>query len=358
MKPLITISLPIAALILLGAAGDEPVKSNDNPQETHLKNVRQLTFGGNNAEAYWSPDGKMLTFQSDYAKWGNSCDQIYIMEIAGVKDSTYKPVRLSNGDGRTTCSYFMPDNKHVLFASTHLGGKSCPAADNLRQGGKYLWPIYDTYDIFVADLQGNITKQLTNSPGYDAEAVVSPQGDKILFTSTRGGDLDLWIMNIDGTNPVQLTHELGYDGGGFFSTDGKKIVFRASRPKTEQEITEYKDLLAKNLVAPSHMEIYTINVDGTEMKQLTNLGKANWAPYFTPSGNKIIFSSNHAAEKGFNFQLYLVNLDGTGLEQVTYESVFNSFPMFSPDGKKIAFSSNRQNGGTHDTNVFIADWIE
>lgn len=358
MKPFITISLPLAALIILGATGDDPAKSQDNPQETHLKNVRQVTFGGNNAEAYWSPDGTMLTFQSDFAKWGNSCDQIYVMEISKAKDSTYMPGRLSNGEGRTTCSYFMPDNKHVLFASTHIGGKSCPVTENLRQGGKYLWPIYDTYDIFVSDLKGNITKQLTNSPGYDAEAVVSPKGDKILFTSTRGGDLDLWIMNIDGSNPVQLTNELGYDGGGFFSADGKKIVFRASRPKTEQEIADYKDLLSKNLVAPSNMEIYTINVDGTEMKQITSLGKANWAPYFTPSGNKIIFSSNHAAEKGFNFQLYTVNHDGTGLEQITFESVFNSFPMFSPDGKKIAFSSNRHNGGTHDTNVFVADWIE
>lgn len=346
------------AVALLFWAGKAPKVSIDSPQEKHLKNLRQLTFGGNNAEAYWSPNGKMLTFQSDFAKWGSSCDQIFVLEISKAKDSTYKPTRLSNGDGRTTCSYFMPDNKHILFASTHLGDKLCPATGNLRANGKYLWPIYDTYDIFIADLEGKITKQLTNSPGYDAEAVVSPKGDKILFTSTRGGDLDLWIMNIDGSDPKQLTNELGYDGGAFFSADGKKIVFRASRPKTEEEIKEYKDYLAQNLVAPSTMEIFTINADGTDMKQITTLGKANWAPYFTPSGNKIIFSSNHAAEKGFNFQLYTVNLDGTGLEQITYESVFNSFPMFSPDGKKIAFSSNRLNGGTRDTNVFVADWVE
>lgn len=344
--------------ILITWAGKAPQRTIDNPQETHLKNLRQLTFGGNNAEAYWSPNSKMLTFQSDYAKWGNSCDHIYMMEVAKAKDSTYIPTKISSGEGRTTCSFFMPDGKHILYASTHLGGKDCPVTGNLRENGKYLWPIFDTYDIFVADMKGNITQQLTNTPGYDAEAVVSPKGDKILFTSTRGGDLDLWIMNIDGTNPVQLTHELGYDGGGFFSTDGQTIVFRASRPKTDEEIKDYKDLLARNLVAPTNMEIYTINADGTNMKQITSLGKANWAPYFTPSGKKIIFSSNYAAEKGFNFQLYTVNLDGTGLEQITYESVFNSFPMFSPDGKKIAFSSNRLNGGTHDTNVFIADWVE
>jgi len=351
------LSITVFGLILF-TAEKSPKISIDSAQEKHLKNVRQLTFGGNNAEAYWSPNGKMLTFQSDFAKWGNSCDQIYVMEIAKAKDSTYKPQRLSNGDGRTTCSFFLPDNKHILFASTHLTDKMCPATGDLRANGKYLWPIYASYDIFISDLEGNITKQLTNSPGYDAEAVVSPKGDKILFTSTRGGDLDLWIMNIDGSDPRQLTNELGYDGGGFFSADGKKIVFRASRPKTEADIKEYKDFLARDLVAPSAMEIFTINADGTDLKQVTNLGKANWAPYFTPSGNKIIFSSNHAAEKGFNFQLYTVKLDGTDLEQITYESVFNSFPMFSPDGKKIAFSSNRLNGGTHDTNVFIADWVE
>lgn len=348
--------LPAAAIFFL--AGKSPKAGIDNPQEKHFKNLRQLTFGGNNAEAYWSPDSKKLTFQSDYAAWGNSCDQIFMMEVAKAKDSTYKPGRISNEGGRTTCSFFMPDGKHILYASTHKGGKDCPPTGDLHAGGKYLWPVFDTYDIFVADLNGKITKQLTDSPGYDAEAVVSPKGDKILFTSTRGGDLDLWTMNIDGSNPQQITHELGYDGGGFFSPDGSKIVFRASRPQTPEEIKDYKDLLAKGLVAPVAMEIFTCNVDGSDMKQITHLGKANWAPYFTPSGNKIIFSSNHHSAKGFDFQLFMMNTDGSALEQVTYESVFNSFPMFSPDGKKIAFSSNRLNGGTHDTNVFLADWVE
>jgi TolB protein len=354
-----TLLLPavtLAGLLLL--AGKEPGKNLDNPAEKHLKNLHQLTFGGDNAEAYFSPDGKSLTFQSNNAGWGLSCDHIFAMNIRAAMDSTYRPKQVSTGEGRTTCSYFMPDGKHILFASTHKGGKECPATGDLHAGGKYLWPIFDSYDIFVADLNGNITKQLTDSPGYDAEGVVSPKGDKILFTSTRGGDLDLWVMNIDGSNPVQITHELGYDGGGFFSVDGKKIVFRASRPKTEQEIKEYKDLLAKGLVAPTNMEIYTCNVDGSALKQVTNLGKANWAPYFTPKGDKIIFSSNHHSQKGYDFQLFLINTDGTGLEQVTFESAFNSFPMFSPDGKKIAFSSNRRNHGTRDTNVFIADWSE
>jgi Tol biopolymer transport system component len=346
------------AAILFSFAGKSPKISIDNPQEKHLKNLRQLTFGGDNAEAYFSPDGKALTFQSNYKKWNLSCDQIFIMKIKDAMDSTYMPKRISSGEGRTTCSYFMPDGKHILYASTHKGGKNCPETGDLHAGGKYLWNIFDTYDIFIADLNGTITKQLTDTIGYDAEAVVSPKGDKILFTSTRGGDLDLWTMNIDGTNPQQITNELGYDGGGFFSADGKKIVFRASRPKTETEIKEYKDLLAKGLVAPTNMEIYTCNVDGTELKQVTTLGKANWAPYFLPDQSKIIFSSNHHSQKGYDFQLFSVNLDGSGLEQITYESNFNSFAMFSPDGKHLAFSSNRHNGGTHDTNVFIADWVK
>jgi Tol biopolymer transport system component len=165
-------------------------------------------------------------------------------------------------------------------------------------------------------------------------------------------------MNLDGTDLKQITNQLGYDGGAFFSADGTEIVFRASRPQTEQEIKEYKELLAQGLVAPTNMEIYTCAVDGSNLKQITKLGKANWAPYFHPSGKKIIFSSNHASQRGYDFQLYLINTDGTGLEQVTYESIFNSFPMFSPDGKKLVFSSNRNNHGTRDTNVFIADWTD
>ncbi|MCA6364585.1 MAG: PD40 domain-containing protein [Bacteroidetes bacterium] len=353
------LAFALLALIpaVLFTAGKKPKVSIDNPQEKHLRNLRQLTFGGDNAEAYFSPDGKWLTFQSNK---GIPCDQIFAMNVkAAAKDSLYRPLQISNGDGRTTCSYFMPDGKHILFASTHVGGKTCPPSPNLRQGGKYLWPVYDSYDIFVADLKGNIVKQLTNEPGYDAEAVLSPKGDKILFTSTRSGDLELWTMNIDGSNPKQITFGLGYDGGAFFSADGSKIVFRASRPQSEEDIKEYKDLLAQGLVAPTNMEIYTCNADGSNLKQITKLGKANWAPFFSPSGKKIIFSSNHASQRGYDFQLYMVNAeDGTGMEQITFESIFNSFPMFSPDGKKLVFCSNRRNWGTRDTNVFIADWVE
>ncbi len=329
------------------------------PEEKHLANLRQLTFGADNAEAYWSFDGKNVSFQSNNKKWGLNCDQIFYIPIEGLslKDGNM-PQLISTGQGRTTCSFFMPNGKSILYASTHLGGKDCPPEPERKPGGKYLWPIYDTYDIFVADLNGKIVKQLTNTPGYDAEATISPKKDKIVFTSTRNGDLDLYVMDIDGKNVKQITNELGYDGGAFFSPDGKKIVFRASRFKTEEQKREYQDYLKQGLVAPTAMEIFVCNVDGTGLKQITNLGKANWAPFYHPSGKKIIFSSNHKGTRGFEFNLFMINEDGSGLEQITYDKVFDSFPMFSPDGKKIIFSSNRNNGGTRDTNLFVADWVE
>jgi TolB protein len=326
-------------------------------QEKHLKNLKQLTYGGDNAEAYFSPSGKFVSFQSNYKNWGVDCDQIFKLDIAGAaKDSTYRPKMISTGKGRTTCAYVMPNGKDILYASTHLSGDSCPPAPEIK--GKYLWAVYNSFDIFVANGKGKIIKQLTNTAGYDAEATVSPKGDKIVFTSNRSGDLELWTMDIDGKNQKQITFGLGYDGGAFFSPDGKRLVFRASRPSSDEEISEYKELLAQGLVAPLKMEIYTCNVDGSDMKQVTNLGKANWAPYFHPDGKRIIFSSNHHSSRGYDFQLYLINEDGSGLEKITNESIFNAFPMFSPDGKQLIFSSNRKNYGTRDTNLFIADWVD
>ncbi len=325
--------------------------------EPHLKNLRQITFGGDNAEAYWSFDNKKICFQSNYKSWGLNCDQIFMMDVSKAKiDTTKRPQLISTGMGRTTCSFYMPDNKHILYGSTHLGAKECPP--NPPPSKRYLWAIYPEFDIFIADEKGKITMQLTNEPGYDAEATISPKGDKIVFTSTRNGDLDLYTMDMDGKNVKQITFGLGYDGGAFFSPDGTKLVFRASRLTTEEEIKDYKDLLSQGLVAPTNMEIYTCNVDGSNLKQITHLGKANWAPFYHPSGKKIIFSSNHHSQKGYDFQLYMMNEDGSGMERITNESLFNAFPMFSPDGKKLIFSSNRNNGGTRDTNLFIADWQE
>jgi TolB protein len=340
------------------AAVEEYADTLKYPQESHFKNLRQLTFGGDNAEAYWSFDNTMLTFQSNNKAWGIECDHIFYTTVGQDDLSSNQPAMISNGKGRTTCSYFMPGDKTIIFASTHLGGDDCPEDPERVPGGKYLWPIFPSYDIFVADLQGNIIRQLTSEKGYDAEATVSPKGDKIVFTSTRNGDLDLYTMNIDGTDVKQITFELGYDGGAFFSPDGSKIVFRASRFTTPEDIKEYKDNLAQGLVAPTNMEIFICNADGSDLRQVTKLGKANWAPFYHPSGKKIIFSSNHHSQRGFQFNLFMINEDGTGLEQISFDNVFDSFPMFSYDGKKIVFSSNRNNNGTRDTNLFVAEWVD
>ncbi len=327
------------------------------PEEIHLQNVSQLTWGGNNAEAYWSFGGDQLVFQSDFQNWGVACDQIFVLDIEKAAPDQ-RPAIVSTGKGRTTCAYFLPGDTAILYGSTHLGNGLCPQDPPRSVGGKYVWPIYSDYDIFVADLDGNITSQLTNEPGYDAEATVSPKGDKIVFTSLRSGDLELYTMNIDGTDVKQVTNELGYDGGAFFSPDGTKLIFRASRPKTEEEVKEYKDLLAQGLVQPIQMELFVCNVDGSELRQITELGNANWAPFFHPSGEKVIFSSNHESKRGFPFNLYMINLDGTGLERITYDTVFDSFAMFSPDGKSLVWASNRFNGGNRDTNLFVADWVD
>lgn len=321
-----------------------------------MKNVHQLTWGGNNAEAYWSFDGKSLVFQSDYSEWGVECDQIFTLNVNDPKKGE-RPNMVSTGLGRTTCAYFLPGDSLIVYGSTHLADSLCPATPE-RTSGKYVWPIYDGYDIFVADHDGNIVDQLTTEEGYDAEATVSPNGDRIIFTSTRSGDLELYTMNLDGTDVVQLTDELGYDGGAFFSPDGSKIVWRASRPKTKEEVNEYKELLAQGLVQPTKMELYVANADGSDARMITSLGNANWAPFFTPDGQKILFSSNHASKRGFPFNLFMINLDGTGLEQVTFDDTFDSFPMFSPDGKYLVWASNRNNGGTRDTNLFVAEWVD
>lgn len=324
--------------------------------EVHFKNMRQLTFGGDNAEAYFSFDNTQLVFQASNEAWGTKCDQIFVMPVDKGTEGKQPPM-LSTGKGRTTCSYFMPGDTTILYASTHLGDDACPQAPR-SVNGKYVWGIFPDFDIFVADLEGNIVKQLTDAPGYDAEATVSPDGTKIVFTSTRSGDLELWTMDIDGSNQTQVTKGLGYDGGAFFSPDSKKLLFRSSRPQTPEAQKSYKDLLAQNVVQPTDMELYVCNVDGSDLHQVTKLGGANWAPFFHPSGEKILFASNHHIESGRQFNLFMINIDGTNLQQITFDTVFDAFPMFSPDGKMFVFSSNRKNGGTRDTNVFIAEWVD
>lgn len=328
------------------------------PGETHFANVQQLTFGGDNAEAYFSFDGQYLIFQKSSSKEGIACDQIWMGKVPANPEEKFKPKLVSTGTGRTTCAYFYPDGKHILYGSTHAGSKDCPPVpDRSKYGNKYIWPIYESFDIYKADTSGRIIKQLTKTKGYDAEATISPKGNKILFTSMRDGDLDLYTMNLNGSNVKRITSTLGYDGGAWFSPDGTKIIWRASRPTTDVEIKEYRELLSQNLVAPTHMEVWIANADGSNAQQVTFLEQANWAPNFTPDGKHIIFCSNHEYKRGFPFNMYLMDLDGTGKEKISRDKGFDAFPMFSPDGKKIVFCSNRNNGGTRDTNIFIADWV-
>jgi Tol biopolymer transport system component len=328
------------------------------PGERHFKHLKQLTFGGDNAEAYWSFDDSKLIFQVTNPKWGDQCDQIYYFNWKTDDIIRNKPVLVSTGLGRTTCSYFLPGDSLVMYASTHEGDENCPPRPEPRTDGKYVWPIYHDFDIYVSDLEGNIIRKLTDNPGYDAEATVSPQGDKIVFTSIRSGDLELYTMNLDGTDVKQITDEMGYDGGAFFSPDGSKLIFRASRPKSREDIEEYKQLLSEGLVKPTEMELFICNVDGSDLRQITDLGNANWCPFFHPSGEKVIFASNFSSERGFPFNLYLINIDGTGLEQITEDGIFDAFPVFSYNGRFLVFSSNRNNGGTRDTNLFVAEWTD
>jgi Tol biopolymer transport system component len=327
--------------------------------EKHFKNVRQLTFGGDNAEAYWSYDGKYIIFQKTYQKEGIACDQIFIGKVPTSPDEPFRPKLVSTGKGRTTCAYFLPDGKHIIYASTHLGSPDCPPTpDRAKYGNKYIWPLYSSYDIFMADTSGKIIKQLTTAKGYDAEATLSPDGKKMIYCSDKDGDLELYVMDLASGKEKRITNALGYDGGAWFSPDGKKIVWRASRPKTEADIKEYKELLAEGMVAPTNMEVWVANADGSDAKQITSLGQANWAPNFTPDSKNIIFCSNHEYKRGFPFNMYLTDINGKGLEKISRDKGFDAFPMFSPDGKKIIFASNRNNGGTRDTNLFIADWVE
>ena len=356
MKVTITIVLLLLVCAGLGVRGQsarEQQSKNADPlrldAEKHLRNVRQLTFGGENAEAYFSGDGQSLIFQSK--RDGRECDQIYTMRTDGSGTRM-----VSTGKGRTTCSYFFPRRDRILYSSTHGGGEKCPTPPDFSRG--YVWAIYPSYDIYTAKPDGSDLKQLTSTPGYDAEATISTDGRKIVFTSMRDGDLDIYTMDANGRRVRRLTTELGYDGGPFFSRDGKQIVYRAYHPKTEAEVARYKQRLAENLIEPNVFEIWVMNSDGSNKRQVTSLKAASFAPYFFPDGRRIIFASNVNDSRGRNFDLYVINVDGTGLERITYDESFDGFPMFSPDGKLLVFASNRNAKVRGETNVFIADWTE
>ena len=314
---------------------------------SNISNIKQLTSGGQNAEAYWSPDGKRLIFQSTRGE--AKCDQQYIMNADGSDQH-----RVSSGEGRTTCGYFLPDNKHIVYASTQAAGPACPVDADRSKG--YVWAVYPSYDLYIANDDGSNAKRLTTANGYDAEATINFKTKKMIFTSLEGGDLDLYSMNLDGSGKKQLTKGYGYDGGPVFSRDGKKIVWRANHPSTPETKQRYADLLRDNLTSPMKMELMVANADGSDAKQITDFNCASFAPTFTPDGKQILFSSNKHNCDGRRFELYMVNVDGSNLRQVTNLGGFTSFPEFSPDGKKLVFVTDWKGTSPYEFNVFTGDW--
>jgi Tol biopolymer transport system component len=338
---------PDVLLIAQQPAALPPVPQNLASLETHLADIRMLTDKGENAEAYFSPDGSHLIFQSSPDPV--ACDQMYVMKIDGSDVR-----RVSNGQGRTTCGFFSRDAKQIVYASTHGTSPACPDRPSMARG--YVWPIFDGYDIYTANADGSGTRALTSSPGYDAEATVGPHG-RIVFTSVRDGDMEIYSMAGDGSDVKRLTNLPGPDGGAFYSPDGTQIVFRGRHPQAgTPEFVEYFTLLKEGLWKPTSTELYIMNADGSNLRQITDNGAANFAPFWTPDGKRLIFSSNLHNLKGRNFDLFLINADGSGVEQVTHHPDFDGFPMFSPDGTHLVFASNRNQKTRGDTNIFMARW--
>ena len=370
--------LGAALLFVLGLRGGTPQetqakKSTETgahalqfPGEKHLANIRQLTFGGQSAEAYFSADDKYLSFQHQgqffdprtHSPVGPNipCDQIFTVPVDTPAGKPATPKLISNGMGRTTCSYFFPGGERMLYSSTFASNPACPPPPDYSLG--YVWPIYDSYSIYTAKPDGSDIRLLTKG-GYNAESTITRDGKHIVFTSTRNGDLDIFTMDADGTNVKQLTHELGYDGGPFWSYDGKKIVYRAEHPQTPEQIADYKKLYERGLIRPGNLEIWVMNADGSGKHQVTHNGAANFAPYWLPDGKRIVFASNVTNTKDpAGFDLYIVNEDGSGLERITYYPGFDAFPMFTSNGKRLVWASNRNGTVEHETNIFIADWVE
>ncbi len=322
-----------------------------HPDERHFRNLRQLTSGGQNAEGYWGPDGKHIVYQGMNEAEGVACDQEYVLDLA-----TGQSRRVSNGKGRVTCGYLYDGGRRVLYATTSLAGPACPPPPDYSKG--YVWPMYEGYDIVTHALDGSGFRRLTDAPGYDAEGTLSPDDKTIVFTSVRDGDLEIYTMSIDGSNVRRLTREPGYDGGAFFSHDGRRIVYRRDAHPDEASLARYQELLAQHLYRPGILEIWVMDADGGNKRQVTKLGAASFAPYFHPDDHRIIFASNYPDPRGRNFDLWMIRDDGTGLEHVTTEPTFDGFPMFSPDGRQLVFASNRGGKVPGETNLFVVDWVE
>ncbi len=316
--------------------------------EKHLKDIRQLTFGGENAEAYFSPDGTKIIYQATVP--GAGCDQEYTMDLA-----TGETKLVSSGKGRTTCGYYRyPQGDRIVYATTEGGSADCPPKPDMSKG--YVWPVYASFDIVEANLDGSKARKITTASGYDAEMTWCHKGGKMVFTSMRDGDLELYEMDEATGKTKRLTNAPGYDGGAFYNGDCTEIVWRANHP-VGPALDEYRGLLAKELVKPLLMELFLMNADGTNQRQITHNGAANFCPYFMNDGKRIIFASNVNA-KGFDFDLWTIQKDGQGLERITTAPGFDGFCVFSPDGQYLIWASGRAKPDSYEMNLFIAKWVD
>jgi len=318
-----------------------------------IENVKQLSFQGDNGEAYFNSDDSKVIFQSK--RNNNNCDKLYIVDINGNNLTEF----VAN-DGAFTCAYFSLDDRYIFFSSTMHLGSECPEIYKDPNPRKYIWPLRD-YEIFRYD--NGAVKQLTNYSGYNAETTTHPFEEKVIFTSLRDGDINLFEMDYNGENVKQITSEYGYDGGAFYSPNGENIVWRAWYPTSDEEISMWKNNLAKKFIESVPLDIYVAKNDGSEKQRLTSNGATNWAPSWHPDGKHIVFSSNMDDWRedynayGSNFELYMINIATKTLTRLTNNDTFDSFSVFSKNGKKIVFSSNRDAENPRNTNIFIADIV-